>query len=137
SGPWTPDKGAGELKRRFDDWRKGKAWGEFALGPGKSDEETAARIAFAQRELGFVPSDPTEEQQGWRNFLRGRYKAIQELNDAHGSKWNNFDEVSVPSDQPADGKALDDWRDYLASDEPTPYEVQRRLWQDFLLRRYS
>ena len=137
SGPWTPDKGASELKRRFDDWRKGKDWDEFALGPGKSDEETAARRAFAQRELGFATSDPTEEQQGWRNFLRGRYKSIQELNDAHGSKWKDFDEVFIPADQPAAGKALDDWRDYLANDEPTPSEVQRRLWQDFLLRRYS
>jgi phage tail-like protein len=136
-GPWTPDKGAGELKRRFDDWRKGKGWDEFALGPGKSEEETAARVAFARGQLGFDPSDLSEDRQGWRDFLRGRYKSIDELNDAHSSKWSDFDEASIPSDQPAEGKPLDDWRDYLASDEPTPYEVKRQLWQDFLLRRYS
>ncbi len=137
SGPWTPQKGVGDLLRRFDEWRQGKDWQPFALGAGRSPEETADRTAFAQRELGFVPSDLAEDQTGWRNFLRGRYPTIGDLQVAHGGAWTDFDHVELPFDQPATGPALDDWRDYLSGDEPMPYETKRRLWQDFLARRYS
>jgi phage tail-like protein len=135
TGRWTPDKGAEELRRRYRDWSAGKGWSDFDLGPGKSAEETAARVAFARRELGFEPSDVLEDQEGWRNFLRG--KPTADLETAPSAAQPDFDQVSIPTDQPVTEKALNDWRAYLSSDEPRPYEVKRRLWQDFLARRYS
>lgn len=124
-GPWTPNKGRAELRRRYQDWRTGEGWVEFDLGVGKSSDESDALRAFAKRELGFEPSDVLEEREAWRNFRQSR----------HG---NDVDNVLVPSDQPPpDSELLKDWRDYLSSDQPRPYEVKRRLWQDFLARRYS
>jgi phage tail-like protein len=135
AGRWTPDKGASELRRRYRSWIDRNDWAEFDLGEGASPEETAARLTFARRELGFEPSDVLEDPEGWRSFLRG--KAIADLETAPSAAPHDLDQVSIPADQPATEEALNDWRAYLSSDEPMPYEVKRRLWQDFLARRYS
>jgi phage tail-like protein len=119
---WSPALGANELRQRFQDQTKRPDW-HFELDDATTPEERSARESFAQHELGFVPSDLTEELAGWREFLKKRHGASSA--------------ASIPTDQPSDPTTLADWRDYLADPDPQPYAIKRRLWQDYLARRYS
>jgi phage tail-like protein len=111
--PWKPEQGAEPLHARYSETGE-----KFPLTPIANDANAeAARVAFAQRELGFVPSDPTEEIAAWRS----------ELPDP---------EAEVPNDEPAATEIERAWRAYQVSSEAQPYGQQRRLWQQFLIRRY-
>jgi phage tail-like protein len=136
TGQWTPDLGVAELRRRYRLWIGRDDWADFELGPGASAAESSARAAFAQRELGFVPSEISEDQQGWQDYLGREYPSIVDLNTRHGTHWGSFDQVQTPSDQPQNAAELMDWTDYVAGSVSVPYGVKRTLWQDFLARRY-
>jgi phage tail-like protein len=137
SGPWTPDKGVAELRRRYQEFIKPNQYSDFDLGLAPSPPEAAARAAFARRELGFEPSEVLEDQQGWRDSLQHRYATIDDLNAAHGTAWDDFAKIPVPTDNPANNAVLADWRAYLAASAVEPYGIKRAQWQDFLARRYG
>jgi len=139
---WSPNLGLGELRRRFAIWSDGSRWSDFDVGdttPPKplSAEEIAARLAFARIELGFEPSDVMEDQLGWRNFLRRKYSLVAILSQAYGTTYSDFDFVPLPTAQPAKDPALADWHAYLTGSAGEPFGVKRKMWQDFLTRRYS
>ena len=134
---WTPSHGANELRERFQESTNRKDW-NFELGEGGTAEETSARTSFAQGELGFMPSELIEDQQGWREFLKKRYVTIEAANTAHGVQtWTTFADIPLPTDQSTNAAALKDWRAYVTDAAPLPFAIKRRLWQDFLARRYS
>ncbi len=135
-GRWVPEKGVAELQRRFQAAFGRTDW-TFGVEPTGDAQEAAARAAFAKRELGFVPSDPTDELFAWRNFLRGRYHDIAEFNTANASAWENFDDIPLPADRPAGERLPGDWRAFQTASAGQPFGVRRRMWQDFLARRYS
>lgn len=114
-GTWSPHYGAAALHQRYN-----RATGDdiFSLMSitDKPDAE-AARIAFAQRELGFVPSDPTEELAAWR----------LQAQDS---------EIEIPEDEPASAEVRRSWYAFQTSSAAQPFGQQRRLWQHFLVRRY-
>lgn len=80
------------------------------------------------------------EQQGWQTYLMSRYASIQDLNAAYTLKGEPqravFSEIPLPGDLPPQGAPLDNWLRWLAVSSPTGYAQERKLWQDFLARRY-
>src|SRR5262249_17028462 len=66
-GDWQPSYGAAALNARYFT-PTGLAIFEFTPLPDAIAE--AARLAFSQRELGFVPSDPTEEIAAWQAYAQ-------------------------------------------------------------------
>jgi phage tail-like protein len=130
-GTWSPQHGAAALHYRYN---KATGGGEFPLTPIRKppgpagpagqrtaseidEEKEAARLAFAQRELGFVPSDPTEEVAAWR---------IQAQDP----------EIEIPEDDPASAEIRGFWSAFQISSATQPYGRERRLWHEFLVRRY-
>jgi phage tail-like protein len=136
-GRWDPNKGIAELRQRYRQATGRPDYADFDLGEAPTAEQASARAAFAQRELGFEPSEVLEDQQGWREFLHRRYASLELLNSAHSSNHESFEKIPIPEDRPTDATALDDWRDYVSRTALTPFGQKRTLWQDFLARRYS
>jgi phage tail-like protein len=139
---WNPNMGVSELRRRFLAWSNRKDWMDFDLGdttPPKPlpSDQVSARLAFAQRELGFETSEVMEDQLAWRDFLRGRYSSIADLSTAYNANWNDFDQIPIPSDQPQGEAWLSDWQSYIVSTASEPFGIKRAQWQDFLARRYG
>ena len=114
-GLWKPQQGAAALHVRY----KNATGAEFfSLTPIVGDAGAeAARVAFAQRELGFVPSDPSEELAAWQ----------AEAKDP---------EAALPEDAPAGADVARAWHAFQTSSAAQPYGRQQRLWWQFLLRRY-
>lgn len=82
------------------------------------------------------------ERVGWQNFLKSRYASIEVFNSAYASVGephrSAFTEIPLPSDLPPRGAPLDDWLKWIAasSSSQTGAARERKLWQDFLARRY-
>ena len=104
--------------------------------PRPTAEQDSARATFALAQLGFTPSEVVEDQAGWRDFLRRKYSTIDSLNSSHDANWDDFDSIPIPTDQPENQTASDDWQKYIATSVSEPYGVKRSLWQSYLSRRY-
>lgn len=126
---WEPASGAAELHRRYRDELAQPAGTEFPL---VSSSAPAGWRAFAERTLGFVPHAGSADRARWLKFLRHKYQSIADLNLAHGTTFSSFDVLRLPADQPTTKAFLHDWDTFL-DDVPNR---ERRLWQDFLARRY-
>lgn len=115
TGRWLPEHGAAALHARYKE-----ATGKdiFTFTPEKDANDEAARVAFAQSELGFLPSDPTEEIAAWSSYQ------------------HSDSPVPLPESEPTDTAVDDLWRAYQTFSAPQPYGVQRKMWQQFLARRY-
>jgi phage tail-like protein len=111
---WSPQQGAAALHERC---KTATGAASFSLQRVEGDDAEAARAAFARSELGFLPSDPTEEIAAWQ----------AESQDP---------EAVLPEDEPSAPEVARSWRAFQTSSETQPYGQQRRLWQQFLIRRY-
>jgi phage tail-like protein len=110
----------------------------------KPDDAEDADIweRFALETLGFVPSDAAaREGKSWQNFLRGEYKNnIADLNKAHGTNYPNvngedgFKYIFLPRGTETNANLQKDWKDFV--DGTGAASRNRKLWQDFLARRY-
>lgn len=82
----------------------------------------------------------TREQQGWQTFLMGRYAGIEDFNRAYVSKGHprrtKFSEIPLPPDLPSQGAPFDDWLGWLGISSQAGEARERKLWQNFLARRY-
>jgi len=82
----------------------------------------------------------SREQQRWQTFLMGRYHGIEDFNLAYVSKGQprrtTFPEIPLPGDLPSQGAPLDDWSSWLVASSQAGEARERKLWQDFLARRY-
>jgi len=116
-GKWNPKHGAEALHARYKDEAKATEADIFPLTPIGDAGAEAARKVFARRELGFVPSDPTEEIAAWQ-------AAVQDP------------KAALPEDEPTVPDVARSWHAFQTSSEAEPYGQQRRLWQQFLVRRY-
>jgi phage tail-like protein len=126
---WRPALGGADLHRRYREAFALPATAEFPLtGTGAAPGWSA----FAQETLGFVPAVGSAERARWQRFLRARHASIAALNAAHGSAWPALSAVRLPADEPAPAGLASDWRAFLAG----AARRERRLWQDFLARRY-
>jgi phage tail-like protein len=89
---------------------------------------------------GDGPAAIAAERQGWQTFLVSRYANIDAFNAAYTLKGeprrSAFTEIPLPDDLPPGGEPLDDWLQWLAVSTQTGNARERKLWQDFLARRY-
>ncbi len=51
----------------------------------------------------------SQHRTSWQRLLRGRYRRLKPLNDAHGSDWQSFHEVALFDTDPATPSARADW----------------------------
>jgi phage tail-like protein len=76
------------------------------------------------------------ERKRWQAYLTSRYASIQEFNATYTSTGEppriEFSAIPLPHDLPPRGAPLNDWLRFLA----TGNAQERKLWQDFLARRY-
>lgn len=119
-GPWKPEHGVEALQIRYRTFT-GNPSAHFDFVPLADAEAENLRTIFAQRELHFVPSDPTDEMAAWSD-----YASSQGLPTAPA--W--------PVDEPTDPRLARVWKGYQVYSDAEPFGRQRRLWQQFLVRRY-
>lgn len=56
-----------------------------------------------------APVATAPNRKWWQDFLARRYRRINALNEAYGTRWPSFELVSLPGSLPRDGNALQDW----------------------------
>jgi phage tail-like protein len=112
----------------------GVAWGDVGgpTGPG-----VVATV------LEWTPAQGAEPLHArWREWLRGRYATVKELNDAWETDFDSLEErgIRLRATVPAHAAQAADWRRFLREGlgftyvPPEPAELP--LWRDFLARRY-
>lgn len=134
---WTPKQGADVLHQRYRAKFENDTKRTFPLIRPTDAEEAAIWESFALETLGFVPSKTAaSERQNRQTFLRGKYlNDIEDLNDAYNTDYGNFEEIFLPHGTETNAaQQLADWQDFLAL--ATDSSRNRKLWQDFLARRY-
>jgi hypothetical protein len=132
---WRPEQGRANLSQRFSSFvdPSGGSSVQYPLVAPIDAKKADQWTQFSQTTLGFVPFIYATEQNAWQGFLRSRYGKVAKLNAAHQTSYSDFIKVSLPRDLPKVKAARTDWIDFVTS-PTTPGE--RRLWQDFLARRY-
>ena len=81
---------------------------------------------FLKNWLGFMYAEvSTNHQDTFRNFLKKRYRKIQELNDKYHLKLNSFEEVLLPSVLPEDETVLSDWIQFVSTVLPIRMNAHR------------
>jgi phage tail-like protein len=133
---WLPANGVDDLHRRY----------RVALGLSDSEtypitdpggEKSVLWQQFSKETLGFIPTSTTDERRAWQLFLAAQYPDIQTLNADFAANATDFAEISLPDDVPASGEPLDNWNAYLKATGTKASSINRRLWQDYLARRYQ
>ena len=81
----------------------------------------------------------TNDRGRWQAFLKSRYADnINAFNAAYTPRGeprrNEFSDVPLPRDLPPQGAPLNDWMGWI--EISTGQARERKLWQDFLARRY-
>jgi phage tail-like protein len=139
---WQPSQGGTNLNKRYDDFIKGQSAAPqpatvFPLNAPSDAAELGRWEEFARATLGFVPSfGPAVERGQWQSFLRSRHASIAALNRAHQTNYDDWPEILLPRDWPANELARKDWQDFLDASQTASGNVVRVLWQEFLARRY-
>ena len=136
---WSPAQGGEDLSRRYAEFLS-----EKGLTPPEEFPVVAPSVAavaalwqqFSLDTLGFVPASAAPERRLWQVFLEGLYEQIQKLNAAYATQFASFADIGLPADAPPAGVRLRDWRDFNEESQTLAAASARRLWQDFLARRY-
>lgn len=133
---WQPKQGADVLHQRYRERFENEPGLNFPLIMPDKTEDAAVWERFALETLGFVPSNAAaKERKKWQDFLRGKYKnEIDDLNDAHDENYQNFNEIFLPNGTETNVVLKTDWQDFAS--ESGGSSRNRKLWQDFLARRY-
>jgi phage tail-like protein len=135
SPTWQPDQGRATLNQRYSLFvdPSGSNTLQYQLYAPAGSTEAEKWMQFSQQTLGFVPSIYGAERTAWQTFLWNRYLNIATINAAHQTSYTAFADISLPRDLPKSEQPQNDWLDFVTS--PTKL-AERRLWQDFLARRY-
>ncbi len=99
-------------------------------------EKAAVWEDFARRTLGFVPSASTDDRRQWQQYLARAYGDVGALDTAYDADYAAFTEVPLPAGVPADPVRRCDWEAFRSFSAASVAASARRLWQDFLARRY-
>lgn len=130
---WNPSQGADVLHQRYREKIGENSSLKYPLVRPEDAEEVAIWQSFSMEVLGFAPSVAAAEQRKWQDFLQDRYEdEIDDLNDAHDTNYDAFDEIFLPDGTEKGAKLQADWQTFI-EDFPSR---SRKLWQDFLARRY-
>jgi phage tail-like protein len=139
---WQPDQGRASLKQRYTIFKNPNGPAnqpliEYPLTPPANEAEVALWQQFSQDTLGFVPRTSAVDQNAWKVFLCARYGSVEALNAAQQTSYARMVDVSLPRDLPKQTDALKDWLDFVNDPNPIATPTGRKLWQDFLARRYQ
>lgn len=127
---WNPNQGADSLQQRYSEKFTDEETHVFTINKPVQTEEAVIWEQFCRETIGFIPSaNFILENRRWQSFLAGKYPSISNLNAAHGTNYNNFEEIAVPINSD-----ITDWQEYIFATDNL--SRNRRLWQDFLARRY-
>jgi phage tail-like protein len=107
--------------------------GAAVTGAAATGADVTQWSSFWLTNLGFVPSVGALERERWQRYLRAKYAGIAALNAAHGTHHPDFDAIGLPTDRPDNVTAEADW---LAFGARIDGRRERKLWHDFLARRY-
>jgi phage tail-like protein len=135
---WTPAEGNAGLVDRYAAWQGRSASAleqitAFSLAPPAGDAAAQDWRAFCTAALGFVPAAGAAERQRWQALLQSRYLSLDALNRAHASAYTDFGQIRLPAAPPQAPAARSDWLEHCSRNADAR---ERRLWQDFLARRY-
>jgi len=132
---WNPNQGADVLNQRYREKFENQLNLKFPLIK-PSEEDAAIWEQFAIEALGFVPSNAAAiEQKQWQGFLRDQNQAnIAELNQAQNTNYFGFEEIFLPRGTETNADLQTAWQKFVA--DTTDFSRNRKLWQDFLARRY-
>ncbi|MEP6903573.1 MAG: phage tail protein, partial [Actinomycetota bacterium] len=139
---WNPNQGADILHLRYSEKFGENESRKFPLVRPDETEESAIWEKFALEVLGFLPSTAAAtERRNWQNFLRDKYQnEISDLNAAHAANYrktvdqDDFKQIFLPTGTETNTTLLTDWQDFAV--KTVVSGRRRKLWQDFLARRY-
>lgn len=133
---WKPDQGADVLDRRYSEKFKNKPNLKFPLIRPNNANEAVIWEQFALEALGFIPSaSAAAEQKIWQSFLGDDYQnSLTLLNQSHKTDYRNFEEIFLPRGTETNARLQTDWKKFAVKTANSGR--QRKLWQDFLARRY-
>ncbi|HXM33571.1 MAG TPA: phage tail protein, partial [Pyrinomonadaceae bacterium] len=137
---WQPAQGRANLSQRYasfiDPQNKSATVIQYPLIAPLEADQAALWSQFSQTTFGFIPATAASDHGAWQAFLQARYGNIGSLNVAHATSHAAFVDIFLPRDLPKRATALRDWQDFVLDPKPARTPVARRLWQDFLARRY-
>lgn len=131
---WNPNQGAGILHQLYREQFEEETSVNFPLIRPKDADEAAVWDKFVAQTLGFVPSSAAEHNN-WQIFLRGKFtNQISNLNTKYGTNYASFEDIFLPTGLEKNANLVADWQEYVIETAET--SRFRKLWQDFLARRY-
>ncbi len=133
---WQPNQGADVLHQRYGANFEKQPNLKFPLVKPNEAEEAKIWQRFALESIGFAPSDAAAaERKQWQGYLRDKYRnEIADLNQAQNTIYTKFDEIFLPRGTETNAVLPADWQEFVV--QKTVSSRARRLWQDFLARRY-
>jgi phage tail-like protein len=136
---WEPTQGRESLNQRYASFtsapQETAVFVQYPLIAPAATGAAASWSQFSQATLGFVPSTAAPERAAWQTFLSTRYATIALLNSAHQTSYAAFNQITLLRDQPKVAEALTDWQHFQLETSSAAANT-RRLWHDFLARRY-
>ena len=134
---WKPSQSLDVLNRRYGDKNDTKVALKFPLVRPEIEEQAGIWERFAYEAFGFVPSDSaSRERTHWQNFLRDQYRDnLALLNYYHRTAYKNFNQIFLPRGTETNPYLVSDWQEFV--EKTTKTSRVRKLWQDFLARRYQ
>lgn len=138
---WQPAQGRENLNQRYESFLKSANISNataplYPLIPPADAAQAAPWSQFSQTTLGFVPSTAAADHSAWQAFIQSRYGNIGSLNAAYKTSHTAFSDIALPLDLPMAETPLQDWQGFVLDPKPASTPAARRLWQDFLARRY-
>ncbi|HQU81633.1 MAG TPA: phage tail protein, partial [Pyrinomonadaceae bacterium] len=131
---WQPNQGAGVLHQLYREKFEEETNANFPLIRPTDSEEAQIWDNFTASTLGFIPSSAAEHKN-WQDFLKAEYtNQISQLNSKHSTNYGNFDEIYLPTGIEQNENLISDWNEFISQTAET--SRIRKLWQDFLARRY-
>jgi phage tail-like protein len=86
----------------------GTTFSDFASVPLAADEPSNAQAATDWRTFS-AGADADIASARWQDFLARRYRRIERLRRAHGTRWSDFSSVPLPDALPSTAAAQTDW----------------------------
>jgi phage tail-like protein len=126
---WRPEQGRLVLIQRYTDFvnltAKTKLTSvEYPIVPPTDAQQRARWQRFSLDLLGFEPGGSLLELTRWRSFLSSKRPDI------------DVSETPLPRDLPSVDTDRNYWTEFVLNANPSSIAAKRKLWQDFLARRY-
>lgn len=138
---WRPEQGRAALHERYTEFLFGQpkspAGGVIQYNITPPADRPSEWAQFSRETFDFVPASTAAEAQVWQNFLKRRYRTIDQLKKSYKANWTSFEQVPLPGDMPIRNPRLRDWLQFVEETNALPSSSGRKRWQGFIERRYQ